>query len=409
MIIGAGNRGYGYAAYALAHPEQLKVVGLAEPIAFRQQRLIEKHNIPQSHVFDDWQELLKRDKLSDAVIISLQDHLHAEAAVALADKGYHILLEKPMATSEEDCRRIIKAVEDNNILFAVCHVMRYTSYTTQLKALLNNKLIGDIINIQHLEPVGFWHQAHSYVRGNWRNEKDSSFMLLTKSCHDVDWISYLMNSPCKNITSYGNLKHFSKNNKPKEAGDHCLSCDIENDCAYSSKKIYLGRYAQGERDWPLNVIVDDVTEDNLIKALQEGPYGRCVYNCDNDVVDHQVVNFLFENNSTASFTMTAFSDLDNRQTRIFGSEGELSGDGKTITHRNFLTGETTHYDTDKSEENVLEGHGGGDYGLMKSFVSALINNDASEILSGPRETLHSHLLVFAAEKSRKSGGLNLNT
>jgi predicted dehydrogenase len=231
-------------------------------------------------------------------------------------------------------------------------------------------------------------------------------MLLAKSCHDIDWIRHIMGVKCKSVSSFGSLKHFRKEEKPEGAADRCLDCKIEAECPYSAKKIYIkDRLEKGDSQWPVNVLTPDPTLEGVEKALREGPYGRCVYECDNDVVDHQVVNMLFEGNKTASFTMTAFSKSGHRITRIFGTKGEIYGDGSKINHYDFLTDKTEEIQTNASDSSILGGHGGGDYGIMDSFVSALSEDDASKIISGPDETLESHLIVFAAEESRKQNKL----
>jgi predicted dehydrogenase len=270
-----------------------------------------------------------------------------------------------------------------------------------MKALITSGLIGDIISVQLLEPVGFWHYAHSFVRGNWRNEATSSFMLLAKSCHDLDWLRYIIGQPCQQVSSFGSLQHFKKENKPLEAGDalRCLNCAFEPSCAYSAKRLYLNLYNQGNFGWPLDVITTDLSETGVIAALQDGPYGRCVYECDNDVVDHQVVNLLYEGGATATFTMIATSESRQRQSTIFGTRGELRGDGEKITHYDFLSGNTSEIAVDKFETK-LSGHGGGDYGVIKSFVAAVATRDPGLILSGPQESLETHLTVFAAEQAR---------
>jgi predicted dehydrogenase len=256
--------------------------------------------------------------------------------------------------------------------------------------------------MQHLEPVGYWHQAHSFVRGNWRNEKESSFMLLSKSCHDMDWIRYIMGEPCESLSSFGTLKHFKRSEKPAAAGEakRCLNCAYEPQCAFSAKKIYLGRLAQGETGWPVNVVAPEPTVETVTAALADGPYGRCVYECDNDVVDNQVVSMQFAGGRTAVFTMTAFNQAANRKTRVFGTRGELYGDGDTIQVFDFLTDQTRTISTEMNEESAMGGHSGGDYGLMDRFVAAVAARDQAMILSGPDESLETHRMVFAAERAR---------
>jgi predicted dehydrogenase len=379
-------------------------VGVAEPREYFRKRLIERHGIVAENAVTDWRELLARPRFADAVIIAVQDALHLEPAVAFAEKGYDILLEKPMAPDPESCRRIVEAAQAQNNIFAVCHVMRYTNYTQRLKALVASGLIGEVVSIQHLEPVGYWHYAHSFVRGNWRNEAESSFMLLAKSCHDIDWLRYIMGRPCVQVSSFGSLQHFRREAKPVEASEakRCLDCAYESQCPYSAKRFYLERLHRGDRGWPLDVITTDFSELGVLDALRNGPYGRCVYECDNDVVDHQVVNLLYDNGATASFTMIATSETRDRETIIFGTRGELRGNGEKIVHYDFLSGRTEEMTTD-GPETGMAGHGGGDYGVMKAFAAAVARRDPDLILSGPAESLETHLTVFAAERARREG------
>lgn len=404
IIIGAGSRGGSFAQFALEHPDLARVVGVADPRLFYRQKVASQHNLPAENVAEDWKELVERPKFADAVIIATPDRYHAEPAVAFANRGYAMLLEKPMATNPADCRRIVEAVEKNQILFAVFHDFRYFTYTQKLKETIDSGLIGDIVSIQHLEPVGYWHYAHSYVRGNWRNEAESSFMLLAKSCHDIDWLRYIMGLRCLKVSSFGSLTHFKKSQKPPAAGDamRCLDCAYETQCPYSAKRFYQTRLREGNIDWPLDVITPEFTEESVLTALRTGPYGRCVYECDNDVVDHQVVNLLYENGATASFTMTGCSEFGDRKTTIFGTRGELRGDLSKLVHYDFLSGETSVIDT-TPPDSPQGGHWDGDINVLKAFMYTVATGDTRCILSGARETLETHLTVFAAEQSRREG------
>ena len=245
IVIGAGSRGTGYGDFIAAHSRAGRVVGVAEPRDFFRDAMARKHRIPAENIARDWSEIAARKKFADAVIIATPDAVHVEPAIAFARRGYDILLEKPLAPSEAECRKLAKEIRRAGVIFAVCHVLRYTDYTKKMKALLDGGAIGDVVNIQHLEPVGFWHQAHSFVRGNWRNERESSPMLLAKSCHDLDWIRFVMGQRCEKISSFGTLKHFRAAEKPKGAGERCVDCKIEARCPYSAKKIYLGMLAKG--------------------------------------------------------------------------------------------------------------------------------------------------------------------
>ena len=407
IIIGCGGRGTGYAGYVKNHPEQAKITAVAEPRDFYRNQVADAHNIPEENRFRSWEEIAALPKFADAVLICTLDDLHEAPAIAFAEKGYHILLEKPIAPTPDACRRIVAKVKECGVTFAVCHVMRYTQYTRQLKKLLEDGVIGDIVSIQHLEPVGHWHQCHSFVRGNWRNSEETCFMLLAKCCHDLDWLSHIMAKKCSRIHSFGSLYEFRADKQPSGAADRCIDCpvEIESMCPYSALKIYLrDRVAKGLCGWPANVLTPEVTPESIVKALKEGPYGRCVYKCDNDVVDNQVVNMAFENGATAQMVMTAFCNENGRQTRIFGTKGSILTDSSLIHITNFLTGEKRTIDTNiVNDGSILSGHGGGDGGVMDAFLTAVATGDRSSIISGADETLESHLMCFLAEESRLTG------
>ncbi|MFD9947095.1 Gfo/Idh/MocA family protein [Nonomuraea sp. NPDC059023] len=392
-VVGAGSRGSGYARRAEG---RARVVAVADPLAARRERF------PDAAQYADWRELAALPRQADAVIIATMDADHVEPAVRFAELGYHILLEKPMAVSEQDCRTIVAAAEKAGTVFAVCHVLRYTPYTRTLKQLLDTGAIGEIVSVQHLEPVGWWHQAHSYVRGNWRRTDESTFMLLAKSCHDLDWLVHIMGRQVTRVSSFGGLKHFRPENRPEGAADRCLDCAVESTCPYSAPRLYLP--LAGRESWPLTVITEDVSAAGVREALRTGPYGRCVYACDNDVVDHQVVNMEFEGGASAAFTMTAFTPQQHRQTRIFGTHGSIEGDGVLLKVTDFVTGETSVVDSSATGDGTAGGgHGGGDEGLMAAFLSAVETGDRSAVLSSPGESLHSHLIAWAAERSRLDG------
>ncbi|MFI6903675.1 Gfo/Idh/MocA family protein [Nonomuraea sp. NPDC050394] len=392
-VVGAGSRGSGYARRAEG---RARVVAVADPLAARRERF------PDAAHYADWRELAALPRQADAVIIATMDADHVEPAVRFAELGYHILLEKPMAVSEQDCRTIVAAAEKAGTVFAVCHVLRYTPYTRTLKRLLDAGTIGEIVSVQHLEPVGWWHQAHSYVRGNWRRTDESTFMLLAKSCHDLDWLVHIMGRQVTRVSSFGGLKHFRPENRPEGAADRCLDCAVESTCPYSAPRLYLP--LAGRESWPLTVITEDVSAAGVREALRTGPYGRCVYACDNDVVDHQVVNMEFEGGASAAFTMTAFTPQQHRQTRIFGTHGSIEGDGVLLRVTDFVTGETSVVDSSATGDGTAGGgHGGGDEGLMAAFLNAVETGDRSAVLSSPGESLHSHLIAWAAERSRLDG------
>jgi predicted dehydrogenase len=402
IVVGAGQRGSGYARWALRNPDRAAVVAVAEPSETRRARLAAEHGIAAGNAAADWRELAERDRFADAVLICTQDRMHVEPAEAFAALGYHILLEKPMAPDEAGCRRIVAAVEDTGAMLAVGHVMRYTPYTSAVKEIVESGELGEIMSVQHLEPVGFWHQAHSYVRGNWRRADLSASMLMAKSCHDLDWLQYILGRPPLRVSSFGSLAHFTAASRPEGAADRCVACPAEAGCAYSATRFYGDLLERGEHRWPLSVVIDEFTPAALDDALRNGPYGRCVYGCDNDVVDHQVVALEFPGATTASFTMTAFTEAARRSTRLSGTRGELTGDGHTVRVYDFLA-RAERLITPEPADAVEGGHGGGDAGLMDAFTAAVAAGRPELIKSGPRESLASHLAVFAAERARLNG------
>jgi predicted dehydrogenase len=404
-IVGAGQRGTGYARWAARHGDRAQVVAVAEPRAHQRQSLAAEHGV--EHVFATWQELAAAPRLADVAIVSTQDAEHVAPAVALARKGYHLLVEKPLAPTLAECTTLVDAVTDAGVLFAVCHVMRYRPYTKMVKQVVDEGRLGEIVSVQHLEPVGHWHYAHSYVRGNWRRSDEASFMLLAKSGHDIDWLRHIVGRPIERVSSFGSLKHFRRSSQPEKAADRCLDCVVEPTCPYSAPRLYLGMLRSGRTSWPVSVLTDDLTETGVTEALRTGPYGRCVYACDNDVVDHQVVSIEFEGGATGSFTMAGFTPHMDRQTRILGTHGYLDGDGTTAELHDFTTGTTETLTTKGSAQDTEEGHGGGDAGLMDAFTTAVQTGDAKHILSGPAESLESHRAVFAAERSRLAGTVEL--
>ncbi len=399
IIVGGGSRGTLFAKYFAEHPGKARVVGVAEPRDYHRQNIVAQHKIPAENVFYSWEEILARPKFADAVVITTQDKMHTDSAIAFANMGYHILLEKPMATTFADCEKIVQAVVDSHVILAVCHCLRYTADTQKVKEIIDSGKIGDIVNIQRLEPVGYWHQAHSFVRGEWANSVKSSPMLLAKSCHDIDWIAYVMNRECLAVSSFGDLAFFKRANKPAGSSSRCINCPVENECPYSAQRLYMQKLSAKDYTWPLDVVISEFTEESLNNALRYGPYGKCVFDCDNDVVDNQVVNMLFEGGRTASLTMTAFCAHEGRKTNIFGTKGHLTIDEKEIRHFDFRSDKVDTIVID-SEHSMLGGHGGGDYALAAAFVEAVTCNDQSKVLSGPYETLNSHKIVFCAEKAR---------
>ena len=396
VVLGAGSRGSIYSGFAREHPDQLRIVAVAEPREDRRNILAEELNIPESNRFESWQDLLDRPRMADCAFVCTLDDDHTAPAVKAMELGYHLLLEKPMSNTEEECRTIVETANRTGRSLAVCHVLRYTPFYMTLKKLIEQGQIGEVTALNQIENVGYWHQAHSFVRGNWRTVRETSPMILQKSCHDMDIILWLVGKDCKRVQSFGSLRHFNSENAPADAPKRCLDgCTHAEACPYYAPRLYMNMELTG---WPVDVITTDLSEAGRRKALEEGPYGRCVYHCDNDVVDRQVVNLEFDGGAVATFTMTAFSADFSRQLKIFGTEGQITADMGTreiVLHRFWEEKKVIPM----MECPEVSGHGGGDYGILRDFLHVL--REGGESRTSANVSLQSHLICFAAEKSRK--------
>ncbi|WP_312642655.1 Gfo/Idh/MocA family oxidoreductase [Hydrogenoanaerobacterium sp.] len=401
ILLGAGARGQIYANYAMEHPEELKIVAVAEPKTSRRIQFCEKYGILPKNQYESWEPLLAQHRLADAALVCTLDDLHTAPTLAALDKGYHVLLEKPMSNTEDECRAIEAAARNTGRVLSVCHVLRYTPFYQKLKELITAGAVGELAAIDQIENVGYWHQAHSFVRGNWRNSAETSPMILQKSCHDLDIILWLMGRDCERIASFGSLRHFTPENAPKGAPARCLDgCPHSESCPYYAPKLYL----TDNIGWPTDMISTDLSYDGRVTALKEGPYGRCVYYCDNNVVDRQMVGMEFEGGAVASFTMTAFTTDSARQIKIMGSKGQITADmgTNTIVLHRFGEDEPETFRIIPPKASNNYGHGGGDYCLMRDFVRLVQGQGQGDGLSSARASLQSHLMCFAAERSRLS-------
>jgi len=400
VVLGAGARGNTYAYYSEKYPDELKIVGVAEPIESRRKRFSERYKIPEKYQWTTWEHALEVPKFADILIITTPDHLHYGPAMGGLENGYDLLLEKPIAQRWSECRDILHLTQKKNRIVAICHVLRYAPYYRKIKELIDSKQLGEIVSIQHLEPVEHIHMSHSYVRGNWRNSKESNFMLLAKSCHDLDILRWWIGLPCKRVSSFGSLKHFTQKNAPQGSTSRCTDgCKVESECPYSALKIYYrNRTWLHHFDLPKDGDVGPV----ILENLKNGPYGRCVYRCDNDVVDHQIVAMEFEDQITAAFSMEAHTSYAGRRTRIMCTRGDMVGDEETLVVADFVKDIPTIWNA-KEISKIESGHGGGDFGLMHDFLQAVNQHDPSLLSSTIEASMESHLIAFRAEESRLDG------
>lgn len=444
VLIGAGDRGYrAYAPYALKHPDALHFVAVAEPNAERRARFAAAHAIPPAGQFAGWQPLLAEGQIADVAFVTTLDRMHTGPALAALHAGYDVLLEKPMATTLETCVRLVQAAEQTGRLLQICHVLRYAPFFERLHEIVTSGRLGEILTVEHRENVSYWHMAHSYVRGNWRRSDVESPMILAKSCHDLDVLAWNL-GPARRLSSFGSLQHFRADKAPPGAPAYCLDgCPAAERCPWYAPRLYIdlvplmrmARHSPNPaeraaahlylshpgltkalrrllppldealdyRGWPISVISEDQSVEARLEALRTGPYGRCVYHCDNDVVDHQALNLEMESGATVAFTMHGHSHREGRTLRYDGSRATLRGCFFTyeqeIEIHDHLTGEKEVLRFEAGGPD--EGHGGGDLRLVEGFVRAV--RGEAEPLTTARESLESHLMAFAAEEARVAG------
>jgi predicted dehydrogenase len=395
-LLACGARGREESNWIARNPDQARLVAVADPHSDRRDGVGDAHGIPAHLRFGSWNQLLAEPKLADAVLNPTQDAQHAASALAALARGYHMLLEKPMATTLPECIAIDAARQQHGRIVSVCHSLRYQAIYRQVKSLIDSGAIGDIISIDQLEAVDPVHQAHSYVRGSWANEQRSTFMLLAKSCHDVDILVHLVGNPVTRVSSFGSLSHFTKAKQPPGAPHRCTDgCPVESICPYSSLKMYV------DGPWGKPLGLETASRPRRLEFVQTSKYGLCVYDTDNDVVDHQVVSFEFAGGITGTFTMTAFAKAG-RQLRVHGSRGEIrvNIDEHKIRLRQFWGEQAEQTIVVPTEEGT---HGGGDDKVMQNFIHAVGTGDASKILTGTDVSLQTHAATFAAELSRRQG------
>jgi predicted dehydrogenase len=394
-ILGAGARGAGFAWLIRDHAHLGRVIAVAEPRPEYRDALAKDCGIPPELQFEDWRGFCARPKMADGVVIATMDRDHAGPTIACLDKGYDVFLEKPMAPTLEECRAIEAAQRRSGRIVAVCHSLRYQKGFRKLRDLVAEGAIGRMITVDQIEQVAWWHQAHSFVRGNWGNEGRAGPMLLTKSCHDLDYIAYLVNRPCRRVSSFGALTYFRPEFAPEGSTSRCTDgCAAEPTCPYSAIRWYV----HGNRnEWPAAVVGLDHSHEAHMNAIRTGPYGRCVYRTDNNVVDHQVVALEFADDVTATFTMTAFTQQGGRKIRVHGTDGELLFEESRIVHLTFADNNTSTIEIGPEPG----GHGGGDTRVIREWLLALHTRDDSRIVANAQESLKTHTIVFAAERSRR--------
>ena len=407
-VVGLGARGHHtYAKYQHLFPEKMKIVAIADIDKEKVELCKEEFNVSDDMCFYDAMDLLDQDKLADVIIIATQDGDHRQHTLKAIEKGYEILLEKPISNKPTDCIEIRDRALEAGVNITVCHVLRYTMFYRMIKEAIK-KYLGEVVSVQAIENVGYWHQAHSFVRGNWSNSDETSPMILQKCCHDFDIINWLLDKKCLSLSSYGSLKFFNSKNAPEGSTDYCYNCKVKDNCPYNAYKIYvdgLNGIKAGNTDWPVNIIMENPTLASVEEALKTSRYGRCVFRCNNNVVDHQVVNMQYEDDVTVQLTMCGFTKDMTRYIKVMGTLGEVIGDQSTnlVTVRTF-NGEEIVYDINKLSTD-LSGHGGGDNQMMTELFDSMESKNQTN--SSIANSIASHVQAFASEYSRTHGGVNI--
>ena len=395
VAIGAGNRTNKYLEYVKQHPDKVKLVGVVELNDIRRKHVAERFGLDESQCFADYRDFFQHPFDADAVMVCTPENMHFEPTMKAIERGYHVLLEKPIAQTLEECMLIAEAARKHDVLVSVCHVLRYHPYFMKIKELVDSGELGHIISINHRTSVGVDRTAHGFVRGIWRKEAVSNPMLMSKCCHDIDFLLWLTKTPCRKLTSFGSLRWFKEKNAPEGSAERCLDCQVESRCPFSAIDRYRVR-----RDWianfdvPKGKTIDEVIEDQL----RNGLYGRCVYRCDNDVVDHQIVSMEMESEVTVNFSMDIFTLKDNRDTHISLTEGEIDGDETRLRVRRFRGAEEVVYDFSDLVHQPF--HAGSDLAIMADFIEA-IQLERKDVVTSIGHSVESHRICFEAERSRK--------
>lgn len=425
IIVGAGHRSFVYSELAKTNPEMLKIVGVADPNPIRRKKAMDYFGFKEDMCFENAEELAKKGKLADTVINGTMDEQHLETAVPLLDAGYDMLLEKPFAPNEEEMRQIVNCAKKNNSKVMICHVLRYTPFYYAIKERIVNGEIGDIINIQTTEHVSYHHLSTSYIRGKWANsDKCHTSMLLAKCCHDLDIIMWMMSeTKPKQISSFGGKFQFKPENAPKEAGTICMKdCPLVNTCVYSTKRLYIDHpdrwafYVWDALEGKKNISI----EDKIALMKSDSPYARCIYKCDNNVVDHQSVLINFESGATGTHNMVGGSAEPRREIHIIGTKGEIFGnfEESKFTVLKIDPSPDAHNEECDVEEVDLRvtgdmvgaygGHGGGDERLAADFVKFIRGEKPSLACTSIFDSVAGHLSVYLADKSRENGGMPMD-
>ena len=397
--IGTGPRGIIYMKEMVKMgQDKFKIISLCDKNIERLKMAQNIFNIPDENCYLNEDDFFKNNK-ADVCIVSTQDQDHVRHAIKAMESGSDVLCEKPISNKESEVRKLLEVQQKLNKKVMICHVLRFAPAFVAVKKMLEEGVIGRLITIDNIENVGYMHQAHSYVRGNWRRDDETSPMIIAKCCHDLDLFVWFINSECESVSSIGDLRYFKKENQPEGASDRCVSCKYRGSCVYDAYDIYIKRHFWG-KDMVSNV--RPLTDEVIAKALEKGPYGRCVFACDNNVVDNEITMLKFKNGVTANLRMIAFTYLGGRIMKFYGTHGQIDLDETQGIIKVMRFGQPVEEKPISSLVDALSGHGGGDTGLINGLYDYLMNNNKNA--TSLSASVESHLMGFAAEESRINNG-----
>lgn len=400
-IMGFGGRGSTYAHFIKYYGSNL--VAVCDPNPAKKDLAV-SYGMPDDGFYTSEDKFFAKGKLADALVIATMDDIHYRQTIKALEIGYDILLEKPIAMSLEECEDIYKKAREVGRKIVVCHVLRYAPFYNKVKELLDAGTIGDVVCLEMTENIGYYHYAHSYCRGNWRNTDISTPLIVAKNCHDTDMICWLLGKKCLAVSSFGGLKHFKKENAPERSTEYCYTCPVKDTCKYNAFYVYnneeyekiagLAKHGGlGECEADINKSLSD--PDNL--------YARCVYRCDNNVCDNQIVNMQFEDGIVAQLKSIAFTNDLKRLITIHGTEGVIykSEKGEIVVEK--LNGETTSYKPEEPKGGYAH-HAGGDVAIIEQFIDYLEKGIQTKNITDIFDSVMGHKVAFLAEKSRLNGG-----
>ena len=408
VLLGAGNRGASYARYMSRLPEQYQIIAVADPRLPDRSYIQKLYDLPDARCYESWEDVLAQPKMADLAIICTLDDMHTAPALKAIELGYDLLLEKPVAMNPEDCAAIANAAREKGVKVLVCHVLRYTDFYGRIKQLLMDGTIGQVVSVDLVEAVGHTHFAHSFVRGNWRNENISAPMLLAKCCHDLDIVQWLVDAPCQRVSSFGSLTHFTEANAPEGAPIRCVDgdCPARATCPYDCLNFYRNTSGHWQQVVASGIAVDrqNPTWEEILEGLRTKNYGQCVYHSNNDLVDHQIVNMEFAGGVTATLTMNAFN-RGGRYIRIYGTKGELYAHMGDQEIQLYTFDERKRWTTpvQTGDEHITGGHGGGDQGIVRELHEYMSDCYTGFRAADIQVSVRNHMIGFAAEKARHTG------